>query len=187
MTEVLDFSGFVRAHTTALLRSAFLLTGDRGTAEELVQDTLVRLYPRWSQVEAADVPIAYVRRSLTNNFLNGRRRKASGELLFADIPERAYDPDLPGRLGDRELVRELLNGLPPKQRAVLVLRFFHDLSDEQIAADLGCRQGTVRSIVSRGLSGLRELTEQRAQAAARLRTEPPPHSGGASATNGNLR
>lgn len=187
MTEVLDFSGFVRAHTTALLRSAFLLTGDRGTAEELVQDTLVRLYPRWSQVEAADVPIAYVRRSLTNNFLNGRRRKASGELLFADIPERGYDPDLAGRLGDRELVRQLLDGLPPKQRAVLVLRFFHDLSDEQIAADLGCRQGTVRSIVSRALSGLRESTEQRAQAAARARTEPPPHSGGASATNGNLR
>lgn len=187
MTQVLDYSAFVRAHTTALLRSAFLLTGDRGTAEELVQDTLVRLYPHWSQVEAADVPIAYVRRSLTNNFLNGRRRKASGELLLADLPERGYDPDLAGRLGDRELVRELLNGLPPKQRAVLVLRFFHDLSDEQIAADLGCRQGTVRSIVSRALSGLRELTEQRAQAAARLRTEPPPCPGGASATNGTLR
>lgn len=187
VTEVLDYSAFVRAHTTALLRSAFLLTGDRGAAEELVQDTLVRLYPHWSQVEAADVPIAYVRRSLTNNFLNGRRRRASGELLLADLPERGYDPDLAGRLGDRELVRELLNGLPPKQRAVLVLRFFHDLSDEQIAADLGCRQGTVRSIVSRALGGLRELTEQRAQAAARLRTEPPPGPGGASATNGNLR
>jgi RNA polymerase sigma-70 factor (sigma-E family) len=172
-TEFTEFSSFVRAHSTALLRSAFLLTGERAAAEDLVQDTFLRLLPRWSKVMAADVPLAYVRRSLTNNFLNGRRRRAGHELLFADPPERGYDSDPSGPLSDRELVRGLLADLPPKQRAVLVLRFYEDLSDAQIAADLGCRQGTVRSIVSRALAALRAETERRSR--------------DISPTNGNLR
>ena len=77
MDDAAGFSMFVRQHSTTLLRAAYLLTGDRGAAEELLQDTLVRLYPQWSRVQAADVPMAYVRRSLTNNFLNGRRRHSS--------------------------------------------------------------------------------------------------------------
>lgn len=163
MDDITEFSVFVRVHSTALLRSAFLLTGDRNAAEELLQDTFVRLYPQWSRVGAADVPIAYVRRSLTNNFLNGRRRRSASDLLFADPPDRGYEPDLAGRLSDRDLVRELLHGLPPKQRAVLVLRFFDDLTDAEIAADVGCRQGTVRSIVSRSLQTLRTETERRSR------------------------
>jgi RNA polymerase sigma-70 factor (sigma-E family) len=161
MLDVVEFATFVRAHSTALLRSAFLLTGERAAAEDLLQDTFVRLYPRWSRVAEADVPLAYVRRSMTNNFLNGRRRSGR-EVLVADLPERGYEADLAGPLSDRDLVRGLLDGLPPKQRAVLVMRFFHDLSDEEIAADLGCRQGTVRSIVSRSLGTLRTETERRA-------------------------
>ena len=173
VTESAEFSAFVRAHSTALLRSAFLLTGDRTAAEDLVQDTFVRLFPRWSKVMAADVPLAYVRRSMTNTFLNGRRRLGGHEVLFSDPPERGYDSDPGGPLSDRELVRGLLADLPPKQRAVLVLRFYDDLSDAQIAADLGCRQGTVRSIVSRGLAALRAETERRSR--------------DVSPTNGNLR
>ena len=172
MAEVTEFSTFVRANSTALLRSAFLLTGDRAAAEDLLQDTFLRLFPRWSKVVAADVPMAYVRRSLVNNFLNGKRRTGH-EVPFAELPERAYDSDLAGAYGDRELVRRLLAGLPAKQRAVLVLRFYEDLSDAQIAADLGCRQGTVRSIVSRGLGALRAETERR--------------SHDSSPTNGSLR
>jgi RNA polymerase sigma-70 factor (sigma-E family) len=175
MTSDAEFPLFVRAHTTALLRSAYLLTGDRAEAEELVQDTFVRLYPQWSRVTGADVPIAYVRRSMTNNFLNGRRRKAGKEFLFADPPDAPYEPDLARELSDRDLVRDLLHSLPAKQRAVLVLRFFDDLSDEQIAAHVGCRQATVRSIVSRGLGALRTETERRAARRA------------AQQTNGNLR
>lgn len=165
MGDDVEFSTFVRTHSTALLRSAYLLTGDRQAAEELLQDTFARLYPQWSRVSQAEVPIAYVRRSLTNNFLNGRRRRSASDLLFADPPERGYDPDLAARLSDRDLVRNLLDSLPPKQRAVLVLRFFDDLSDAQIAADVGCRAATVRSIVSRGLQTLRADTERRARAA----------------------
>ena len=174
MAEVSEFSAFVRSHSTALLRSAYLLTADRASAEDLVQDTFLRLFPRWSLVVAADVPLAYVRRSMMNNFLNSRRR-ARHEVLLAELPERGYDPDLAGPLSDRELVRGLLADLPPKQRAVLVLRFYDDLSDAQIAAELGCRQGTVRSIVSRSLGVLRAETERR------------PHPRDTSPTNGNLR
>jgi RNA polymerase sigma-70 factor (sigma-E family) len=161
MDDAAGFSMFVRQHSTTLLRAAYLLTGDRSAAEELLQDTLVRLYPQWARVQAADVPMAYVRRSLTNNYLNGRRRHSSNELLFAEPPERGYEPDLAGRIGDRELVRDLLDRLAPKQRAVVVLRFFHDLTDDQIAAEVGCREGTVRSIVSRSLQALRTETERR--------------------------
>jgi RNA polymerase sigma-70 factor (sigma-E family) len=153
-SDASEFSAFVRRHSTTLLRSAYLLTGDLAAAEELVQDTFARLYPRWSRVAAADVPLAYVRRSVMNNFLNGRRR-AGHEVLFAELPDRGYDQDPAGALSDREQVRSLLAELPPKQRAVLVLRFYLDLSDAEIAADLGCRQGTVRSIVSRSLGALR--------------------------------
>lgn len=174
MTGPVEFTSFVRQHSTVLLRSAYLLTGDRLEAEELVQDTLVRLYPNWGRVSAAEVPLAYVRRSLTNNFLNGRRRRSSGDLLFAEPPERGYDPDLGGRLSDRQLVRQLLDGLPDRQRAVLVLRFFDDLEDTEIASIIGCRRGTVRSIISRGLQQLRAETER--QAASQPRQ-----------TNGNLR
>ena len=166
MSDELDFATFVGTHSTALLRAAFLLTGERGAAEDLVQETFTRLYPSWHRVTAADVPLAYVRRSLTNTFLNGKRKRSSTELLFADPPERGYEPDLAGPLSDRELVRELLEELSPKARAVMVLRFYEDLSDADIAADLGCRQGTVRSIVSRGLDTLRVATERRAAAAS---------------------
>jgi len=164
MEHAAGFSMFVRQNSTTLLRAAYLLTGDRSAAEELLQDTLVRLYPQWSRVQAADVPMAYVRRSLTNNFLNGRRRHSSQDLLFADPPERGYEPDLAGRISDRDLVRDLLDQLGPKQRAVVVLRFFHDLTDDQIAAEVGCREGTVRSIVSRSLQALRIETERRSAA-----------------------
>ena len=169
-----EFSVFVRVHSTALLRSAYLLTGDRLEAEELVQDTLVRLYPNWSRVVAADVPLAYVRRSLTNNFLNARRRRSAGDLLFAEPPEQPYELDLGSRLSDRQLVRQLLDGLPARQRAVLVLRFFEDLEDTEIASIIGCRRGTVRSIISRGLQQLRAETERQAESRPRQ-------------TNGNLR
>lgn len=177
MAEAIDaaeFSTFVRTHSTALLRSAYLLTGNQAAAEDLVQDTFARLYPRWSRVMAADVPLAYVRRSVTNNFLNSRRRSGH-EVLFADPPERGYDQDPAALLSDRDLVRGLLADLAPKQRAVLVLRFYLGLSDAEIAADLGCRQGTVRSIVSRSLALLRAETERRTH----------PHD--TSPTNGNLR
>jgi RNA polymerase sigma-70 factor (sigma-E family) len=151
-----EFARFVRAHMGALLKTAYLLTGNRDTAEELVQDTLVRLLPKWQRVEQAEVPLAYVRRCVVNGFINDRRRPASRELVTDLLPEISDERDIASDVSDRDLVWQLLASLPVRQRAALVMRFYHDLSDEQSAEYLQCRPGTVRSLVSRALSTLRD-------------------------------
>lgn len=152
------FAQFVREQSATLLRSAYLLTGNAAAAEDLVQDTLLRLYPRWDRVLAADVPIAYVRRSLVNGFLNQRRRPANRELVVGELPERLTSRDIGVDVTNRDLVWRLLATLPDRQRAALVMRFFDDLTDAEIAESLGCRLGTVRSLISRGLAALRDQT-----------------------------
>ena len=149
------FAGFVRVNTPALLRTAYLLTGNAVAAEELVQDTLVHLYSRWERVEAADVPLAYVRRSLANSFVTQKRRPSSREHAVAELPDRADGRDAFARVSDRDELWGLLSTLPERQRAALVLRYFHDQSDAEIAESLDCRLGTVRSLISRGLATLR--------------------------------
>lgn len=152
------FEPFVRACTPALLRTAFLLTGDAAAAEELVQDTLVHLYPQWGRVAAASVPLAYVRRAVTNRFLNGRKA-AAREIAVGAVPD--LGPAATGAdLGERDELWAMLRALPARQRAALVLRYYDDLPDADIAAALRCRQGTVRSLVSRGLASLRSAAHQ---------------------------
>ena len=153
------FAAFVREHTPALLRTAYVLTGDALSAEELVQDTMVRLLPKWAKVEAADMPLAYVRRSLANQYVNSRRRASRREFAYADVPEHPDDRDPVGQLADRDQLWAGLGTLPDRQRAALVLRFYEDLSDTDIADALNARVGTVRSLISRGLATLRaEMT-----------------------------
>jgi len=163
----LGFADFVRMHTAALLRTAYLLTGDAGAAEELVQDTLVRLYPKWDRVQAAELPLAYVRRSVTNAFVNEKRRPSSREIRLEVVPERTDVRDATASIADRDELWPLLQALPERQRAALVLRYFHDLPDDQIAAALECRAGTVRSLISRGLATMRQ-TAGEAPTAGRL-------------------
>jgi len=153
------FALFVREHSSALLRTAYLLTGDRSSAEELVQDTLVRLFPKWERVAAADAPLAYVRRSLSNAWVNQRRRAVRREHAFADVPERPDERDPFGQLAERDRIWAGLADLPDRQRAAIVLRFYEDLSDADTADALGCRVGTVRSLISRGLATLRDSME----------------------------
>jgi RNA polymerase sigma-70 factor (sigma-E family) len=150
-----EFTSFLRTHTAALLRTAYLLTGDPVAAEELVQDTLVHLYPKRDKVFAADVPLAYVRRSMANGFVNSRRRGAAREIAVEDVPDSGV-PDVAGsRLADRDEVWTLLRTLPERQCAAVVLRYYDDLTDDEIAEALHCRIGTVRSQISRGLAALR--------------------------------
>jgi RNA polymerase sigma-70 factor (sigma-E family) len=153
--DEVGFASFVRANTPALLRTAYLLTGSTLAAEELVQDTLVRLYPKWHHVEAAELPLAYVRRALANGYVNHRRRAARREYAYADVPESPDEHDALRRLADRDQIWAGLRLLPERQRTALVLRYFEDLSDEATAETLGCRVGTVRSLISRGLATLR--------------------------------
>lgn len=151
------FGGFVAAQTDSLLSTAFLLTRNSALAEELVQDTLVALYPRWDRIMQADSAPAYVRRSLVNRFLNQRRSRSSTELVTAEVPQPPPDPrDFAAVHADRDQLRRALAVLPPRQRAAIVLRYFHDYADQQIADAMDCRIGTVRSLISRALTSLRE-------------------------------
>lgn len=161
-----DFERFVRDNTASLLVTAHLLSGNAASAEDLVQDTLTRLYPKWGRVIGADVPIAYVRRSLINGFLNTRRGQAGRERPTDALPEQPTTVDFAAAVSDRDQVWRLLTTLPDRQRAAVVLRFFHDLSDEAAAKILGCRVGTVRSLISRGLTTLRGHAAQAGVAAA---------------------
>jgi RNA polymerase sigma-70 factor (sigma-E family) len=152
------FADFMRAHAPVLMRKAYLLTGSRLAAEDLVQDTLARLYPRWTRVAASDVPLAYVQRSLTNNFLNQRRKRGYRELLIEAPPDCAARHSVEREVVDRDEACALLQTLSHRQRTVLILRFYEGFTDAEIAQRLACRPGTVRSLASRGLASLRELT-----------------------------
>jgi RNA polymerase sigma-70 factor (sigma-E family) len=147
------FAEFVEQHTDSLLTTAYLLTRDRMAAEELVQDALVALYPQWHKVQAADSALAYVRRSVVNRFLNQQRRRPGIEPVSPrELGDRL---DFTAGVADRDQVRQVLATLPERQRAAVVLRYFYDYSDQQIADALQCRIGTVRSLISRALAGLR--------------------------------
>jgi RNA polymerase sigma-70 factor (sigma-E family) len=154
------FVDFVQAHTPALTRTASVLTGSASAAEELVQDTLVRLYPKWSRVQNAEVPLAYVRRALTNRFLTTWRRTGEREVVTDAVPERAVDRSAESGVNDRDEVRTLLQMLNRRQHCVIVLRYYEGLNDIEIAEVLGCQPGTARSLISRGLTALRQAAAQ---------------------------
>jgi len=137
-----------------LLRVAYLLCGDSGRAEDLVQDALLKLLRRWRTGAAADHPRAYARKAIVNEYLGWRRRRASSEVLLVDEPEREQ-PDAAQRVADRDLAWRLISGLPTRSRAVLVLRYYEQLPDREIAACLDCAEATVRSIAARALATLR--------------------------------
>lgn len=159
-----DFEEFVTARGPALLRLALMLTGDAHLAEDLVQSALASAFRHWRRVESADSPQAYVRQILVREHLSWRRRRSSGEIVRdtgAGPPARtngeAAGADRVGQLASRDAAWALLARLPRKQRAVLALRYYEDLSDAQIAAALGCSAATVRSNASRALATLRTV------------------------------
>ena len=141
---------FVRDRHVDLLCFAHVLTGDRHLAEDLVQDALERAGVSWRRITGRDDPEGYVRRIVVNQFLN-RARSLRRERLVARPPDEA------GREDDRvdDEVRSALADLPKQQRAVLVLRYYLDFSEAQIADTLGCSVGTVKSNASRGVAKLR--------------------------------
>lgn len=151
------FEDFVNNRSPVLLRTAYLLCGgDRGAAEDLLQDVLERVYPRWRRI--AGDPEAYIRASLANAAANRWRRRSRRVVEVPLAPE--VTPAVPGpELGvaNHDLVVRALGSLPARMRAVLVLRFFDDLSEVDTAAALRCGVGTVKSQTSRGLARLREL------------------------------
>ncbi|WP_432991067.1 SigE family RNA polymerase sigma factor [Dactylosporangium sp. CA-233914] len=159
-----DFEQFVRMRYTELLHTAYLLTGSVTSAEDLVQACLLKIMPRFGRIAE---PMPYLRRAMVNQRTSWWRALRR-ELLSASPPERAA-PDDPARgLAERSALVAELARLPERMRAVLVLRYWEDLSEAETAEVLGCSVGTVKSQASRGLARLRDLLEsQNAQRSAR--------------------
>lgn len=147
-----DFRAFVGRQWGPLTRTAYLLTGDRGYAEDLVQAALEKAHRRWSRIEA---PELYVRRAMVNTVRSWRRRRRVSEVTLLPVDDAAAPDDPYRRADDRQLVLAALRHLPPKTRAILVLRYFEDRSEADIARLLGCSTGSVKSQASRGLARLR--------------------------------
>jgi RNA polymerase sigma-70 factor (sigma-E family) len=156
----MTFEEFAAARLPAVLKFAAVLTGDRGLAEDVVQEVLIRASARWQAIANLDQPEAYVRKMIVNEYLSWRRR--SWRLVLsgtgADLHGRSA-PDHAAGYAERDAIWAELAKLPLRQRAVLVLRYYEGLSDPEIADVLGCRPGTVRGYACRALAALRvELT-----------------------------
>jgi RNA polymerase sigma-70 factor (sigma-E family) len=152
---VLDFETWLAARERALERTAYLLTGDVHSAQDLVQNTLAKLYLAWPRISRRDNIDAYARRALVNEHRSTWRRPRTRREVVTDlVPDRS----VPGREYDglREAVWRFVCSLPPKQRAVVVLRFYEQLTEAEIADLMGISVGTVKSQSSRALAALRE-------------------------------
>lgn len=155
------FGLFVAARSRHLLQTAYLLTGDRHRAEDLLQTALTRAYLRWDRISSED-PEGYVRRILANAHIDWWRRKPWREEPTADLPDVA-GPDSSAAYEVRHAVLQALSALSRRQRAVVVLRYFEDMSETEIATALGCSPGTVKSAASRAMARLRDDAGLRAQ------------------------
>jgi RNA polymerase sigma-70 factor (sigma-E family) len=154
----LDFDEFARGQLPGLVRFAAALTGDTQLAQDVVQDTLVRAYTRWQRVAGADRPELYLRRMVLNSYLSWRRRWYQRTVHTVADPASGPHPvtaDPAGQITDRAQLTDLLAKLGRQQRAAIVLRFYEDRDDDEIAEVLGCAPATVRSHISRGLATLR--------------------------------
>jgi RNA polymerase sigma-70 factor (sigma-E family) len=150
------FRAFVSERSAALVRSAYLLTGNEATAQDLVQTAILKTWRRWDRVTNKDDPEGYVRRVLMTTFLTWWRRRWRHEIPTATIPDSAVED------GDAELrlsINRALADLPARQRAVIVLRYLDDLSEADAARALGCSTGTVKSQTARALARLRTSPE----------------------------
>jgi RNA polymerase sigma-70 factor (sigma-E family) len=154
--EVEEFVGFVEVRERALQRTAWLLTGDWALAEDLVQTALARSWPRWERIRRRDNPEIYVRRVMVNTWSTWSRRRWRREQASAVLPDTPAPGDVAAELAVRVAVRTALGSLTNRQRAVVVLRVFDDLSEAQVAQVLNCATGTVKSTMARALAKLRE-------------------------------
>ena len=146
----------VRSTEHRLLRLALMLSGSRHNAEDLVQSVLARAHRQWERIGGLEHPEAYLRTMVVNEYLGWRRLLKNREVPLAEPIERPADFDLGARQAQRDATWRLLTRLPRKQRTVLVLRYYEDLADSDIAEILGVSPATVRSNAARALATLRD-------------------------------
>lgn len=154
MSPAEEFVEFASVMSPRLRRTAFLLCGDWHTAEDLAQTALTKVFVSWRKIRRQDAVHAYTHRTLVNAYLAHRRLKRTGELLIASFPERAAPDTAPET---RMMLLDALATLPPRTRAVVVLRYWADLSVEQVAEVMGCSPGNVKKLSSRALDKLRAM------------------------------
>ena len=153
----MTYDEFVDARLQALLRYAVMLTGDPDTAQDIVQETMIRVQLKWRRIEATTAPERYVRRMLTNAYIDLHRGSWLRRVVLRGDPvEPPAVADHADASADRDEMWLWLGRLPRKQRAALVLRYYENLTDQEIADVLECAVGTVRAHVSRALATLRE-------------------------------
>jgi RNA polymerase sigma-70 factor (sigma-E family) len=148
-----DFAEFVAARWTPLYRLAYLLTASPTAAEDLLQTSLEKAYVRWARIVGMEHAEAYERRIIANTYVSGHRRSWRREEPREHLPETASS--IEGALLDRALLWPLVCALPARQRAVIVLRYYEDLSEADIATTLGCAPGTVKSQSAAAMRSLR--------------------------------
>jgi RNA polymerase sigma-70 factor (sigma-E family) len=154
VTPAEEFIEFATVTSPRLRRTAFLLCGDWHTAEDLAQATLVKVFTSWRRISRKDAADSYATRTLVNTYLADKRRKRVGEVLTDIMPESTVQPQAPET---RMMLLDALATLPPRARAVVVLRYWSDQSVEQVAAILDCSTGNVKSQSARALDKLRIL------------------------------
>jgi RNA polymerase sigma-70 factor (sigma-E family) len=153
-TEDPGFRDYVTSRTGSLLRMAYLLTGNQADAEDLVQAALAKTYQAWDRIEDRNALDGYVRRAMVNTHISWWRRRRVEEYPTEDIPDRP----VADHAGDSELsdaLQRALDRLPSRMRAAVMLRYYDDMSEAEVAEALGISQGTVKSTVSRAVAKLR--------------------------------
>lgn len=151
--DVPDFDSWVAARGPALLRLAYVLTGNGPDAEDVVQDALSRALPRWSRIAGVEDPDAYVRRMVVNAHVSRWRKFRRREVPVEAVRDRVVPAGMAAE--DRDRLWRACQALPVDQRTAVVLRFYEDLDYAEIAALTGLREGSVRSRVSRGIAAMR--------------------------------
>lgn len=152
-----DFRSYVAARSPALMRTAYALTGNRADAEDLLQTALAKTYLAWDRIREREALDGYVRRVMVNTQTSFWRRRRVDEHPTGELPERSSGRDATADLDLHDALWTALAGLPKRQRAMLVLRYYEDLSEAEIARVLGCSPGTVKSQASKGMAKLRAL------------------------------
>jgi RNA polymerase sigma-70 factor (sigma-E family) len=157
--EISGFAALVEARSPALLRTAYVVVGDRQLAQDLLQEALVKAYVAWPRLRDTAKAEAYVRRTIVTTAISWRRRRSFHERPVELVPEEK-NGDETDRLATQDDLWEKVRALPPRQRAALVLRYYEDLTEVETAELMGCSVGTVKSQVAAALGKLRGRVEE---------------------------
>ena len=174
-----DFRSYVAARSPALLRTAYALTGNRADAEDLLQTALARTYLAWERIREREAADGYVRQVMLNTRTSWWRKRKVDEHPTGELPERPAGRDATADADLHDALWTALAGLPKRQRAMVVLRYYEDLSEAETAAVMGVSVGTVKSATSRALAKLRETSGLRDDPRTALPTPDPASSTGA--------